>query len=66
MCLRCVFVFDLLKLTKFLADAFSGSSQSIFYLFLGVLLSCADKDIVLESLNLIFSNEVGYKLFRSS
>ena len=50
------------KLTQLLNDDFF-CPERVLYFFVGTLSSCLDKDIVLESLNLIFTNEVTYKFF---
>jgi hypothetical protein len=45
-----------------LADIFGCSESTFFKSFVGILSSCRDKGIVLESLNLIFTNEVSAKI----
>jgi hypothetical protein len=36
--------------------------KALFLLFIGILSSCRDKGLVLESLNLIFTSEVNEKI----
>jgi hypothetical protein len=58
-------LFDYLKLTNILVDVLLVVLKA-FYMISGVLSYCSDKDIVLESLDLIFTNEVAYKFGSSS